>query len=101
MKLASTVTLNMGGGTTVSIDLTKVKLTKEQRQIAGKLFSMVSEIPVGGTKNPCEAGQCLASQHLTKDEFEKIRGVKVKLASLARPSWVIIDFCIHPLVHDN
>ena len=103
MKVSTTVTVNISDGASVTIDLARVPLTVEQREIATKLFSKVPEIPMvrDGANNPCEIGKCLASQYLSQDEFEKIRGVKVALASLARPKWVIIDFCIHPVVHDD
>jgi hypothetical protein len=86
----------------LDVDLSHVHMTSEQRAIADKLFRSVQNETIDvRVVDPCEVGKCLASKHLPPDEFAKIRGLKAELASNITPNWIIIDFCIHPVVHKN
>lgn len=96
---------NLKSGSSVhklDLDVRSVEMTEAQRAIAAKLFEKVKDQEIDlDKKDPCEEGHCLASAHLSADEFAQIRGLKAKLGTQITPEWVIIDFCIHPIIHKN
>ncbi len=83
----------------LDLDLSHVHMTSEQRAISEKLFESIKDEPIKvDTHDPCEAGQCLASNYLSEDEFSKIRGLKAQLGTTALRPGVFIDYCIHVYV---
>lgn len=80
----------------LDLDLSSVTMTQEQQIIAGKLFQSIQDEVIDiEAKDSCEQGKCVASKHLTPDEFSKIRGLKAELTTLPNPGGIIADFCIH------
>ena len=101
MRFAAT--LKSGSSThKLDLDVSEANMTEEQKRIASKLFEKAKDHPIDvDKKDPCEEGKCLASSLLSPDEFSKIRGLKAQLGSHITPEWIIIDFCIHPIIHRN
>jgi hypothetical protein len=83
----------------LDLDLSHVKMSAEQQAIADRLFTRIKNEPIAAdADDPCEAGKCLASKHLSPDEFSKIRGLKAQLGTSTAASGIIADFCLHVVV---
>jgi hypothetical protein len=80
----------------MNLDLAGVVMTDEQREIVQKLAKSVRNEAIDvDADDPCEQGQCLASKHLSPDEFSKIRGLRVTLGTGVAHPHIIVDFCLH------
>ena len=89
------------GGITVDVDLAQMQLSDEQRQAVDKLIDRAGQIE--GAQ--CRDGRCPAQDFLEPDEFAAVRKLNASLGTISSNedafAWIIIDFCIHPLVHRN
>jgi hypothetical protein len=86
------------GGISLDVDLAEFTLTQEQRLAVDKLIDRASRIEDA----QCVGDRCPAQDFLDPVDYEKVRGLKASLGTaddLAIAAWVIIDFCIHPLIH--
>lgn len=97
MKISSGVKFDMGGAAEVQLDLTKVKMSDEQRSIVQKLIASIkpSETVSISEQDQCEIGKCVASRYLPDEEFKKIRGLKATLGSEGATAGILCDFCLH------
>lgn len=88
------------GGIALDVDLDQLDLSREQRRAVDKLIDRASRIEDA----QCAGGRCPAQDFLEPDDFAIVRGLKASLGTTTDAeiaSWIIIDFCIHPLVHRN
>jgi hypothetical protein len=83
---------------TMHIDLKRVKMTDKQRAIVQKLFaqSPITECTEGEHSYAAERGtDGPGSKYLTKDEFESIRELGVRLGTSGTLAAAQCDFCLH------
>ncbi|WP_183580370.1 hypothetical protein HDF18_13080 [Mucilaginibacter sp. X5P1] len=96
------VTLETDPTSSVSFDLQKVKMTSEQHKIVIKLFSQnPSMIAADEEHSPADeqGKEGPGSKYLSRDEFESIRTLGVRLGPVTnQPLAVIADFCIHAII---
>jgi hypothetical protein len=86
------------GGISLDVDLAELGLTQDQRLAVDKLIERASRIEDA----QCVGDRCPAQDFLDPDDYKKVRGLKASLGAaddLAIANWIIIDFCIHPVVH--
>jgi hypothetical protein len=79
-------------------DLQRLKMTEAQRKIAMKLFAQnpVAEVAEEGHSFAAERGMDgPASKYLTRDEFESIRALGVRLGTSGVLAAAQCDFCLH------
>lgn len=87
------------GGVAVDVDLAHLRLSEEQRQAVDKLIERAGRVDDA----QCRDGRCPAQDFLEPDDFATVRELNASLGTMAANdevfAWIIIDFCIHPLVH--
>jgi hypothetical protein len=87
------------GGVTVDVDLAQLRLSEKQRYAVDKLIDRAGRI----NDAQCRDGRCPAQDFLEPDDFATVRELNASLGTMATNgevfAWIIIDFCIHPLVH--
>jgi hypothetical protein len=84
--------------TAIQFDLARVKMTPEQRRIAGKLFSQNPTVVVTTEehRHDLERGKDgPALEYLTRNEFETIRQIGVRLGTAGDLVATACDFCLH------
>lgn len=95
MRLKTTLTSDVGTHS-IDLDLSSVAMTPEQEAIVNKLLAKVNDGELNVDQaDPCVHGQCVASQHLTPDEFSKVRDLKATLGSSTVTAGLFADFCLH------
>lgn len=97
MMVSSKVVLDFGGASGVEIDLSRVKMTADQKNIVMKLLgSLRPEDRIDLAKeDKCEEGKCVSSRYLPANEFAQIRGLKASIGTDATLAGLICDFCLH------
>lgn len=99
MRVSQIMSLDFGGAVVANVDLSKVKMSDEQRSIVGKLFGALKRDDVNLLEDgDCEAGNCLASRYLPDNEFQKIRSLQAVISTDAQASGLICDFCLKCVV---
>lgn len=93
--------VDFAGGVTVDVDLAKLRLSDEQHRAVDKLIERAGRIEDA----QCHDGRCPAQDFLEPDDFAVVRQLNSSLGTISSNeeifAWIIIDFCIHPLVHQN
>ena len=121
MRVEKIMKIHLQSEASIELDLAKVKMSDEQRQIVNKLLDRTPGISFDDTSCidinchettlPDGTEQDLSSparKLLSEDEFEKVRYLKASLGpeGSGAASKIIINFCLHVIVlpttpHDN
>ena len=86
------------GAVELAFDLKNVSMTKEQEKIVLKLFSQNPIASVATEKHTHEKEKGMpgpGSKYLSKDEFESIRKLGVRLGTKGELVATACDFCLH------
>lgn len=82
----------------MQFDVRRLRMTEQQRAIVYKLFSQnpVAEVAPEDHSHAEETGKKgPASRYLTRDEFESIRQLGVRLGTSGVIAMTACDFCLH------
>lgn len=88
--------LAFDSGVNIDVDLSKVRMSRQQREAIDKLLKHAPKIK----QAECVGDSCPAQKFLTPKEFESVRGLKATLGAgggVAAPG-PIVDFCLHVII---
>jgi hypothetical protein len=83
---------------TLHIDLQRLNMTDRQRAIVQKLFALnpIAEVAEAGHSHAAERGKDgPASKYLTREEFDSVRELGVRLGTSGVLAHAQCDFCLH------